>query len=86
MVGTKKDLTKAEALKKVEAYKTLNQVLVQANAKFMNSLSSILSERQAQHEQLKEKLCSNEGTEEDNAQYLFLGGYIKCLQDILKIN
>ena len=80
-----KEPTKAEALKKAQAWQTLNKVLVQTNAKFMNSLASILTERQVQHSQLKEKLDKGEGTEEENAQYLFMGGYIQCLKDILKV-
>lgn len=80
-----KEPTKAEALKKAQAWETLNKVLVQTNAKFMNSLANTLTERQAQHAQLKEKLDKGEGTEEENAEYLFLGGYIQCLQDILGI-
>ena len=67
----------------VEAWKTINAVLVKTNAEFMNKLNSMLAEKQLTHSQLEEKLKSNKGTEEDNAEYLFLGGYIQCLKDIL---
>lgn len=80
-----KEPTKAEVIKKLEAWKTLNSVLVQQSQQFMNSLSSLLTEKQVQHDQLKEKLEKNEGTEEDNATFIFLGGYIQCLKDILTI-
>lgn len=86
MLGQKsKEPTKAEALKKAQAWKTLNEVLVQTNAKFMNTLATTLTEKQVQHEELKTKLDKGEGTEEENAQYIFLGGYIQCLKDILSI-
>lgn len=80
-----KEPTKAEMSKKVEAWKTLNSVLVSSNAKFMNSLNNMLIEKEAQTEQLKEKLEKegNSATEEDNARLLFLGGYTQCLKDIL---
>ena len=78
-----KQPTKNEMSKKAEAYKVLNTVLVKANSEFMNKLGSMLTEKQIQHDKLKEKLEKGEGTEEDNAEYLFLGGYVKCLKDIL---
>ena len=78
-----KELTKKEALQKAEAWKTLNSVLVQQNSNFMRSLGSLLTEKQVQQEQLKEKLEKNEGSEQDNAEYLYLGGYVQCLKDIL---
>ena len=78
----KKD-TRAEAQKKAEAWKTLNSVLVQENAKFMNSLRNLLAEREVKLEELKNKLENKEGTEQDNAEYLFVGGYIQALKDIL---
>ena len=78
-----KQPTKNEMSKKAEAYKVLNTVLVKANSEFMSKLGSMLTEKQVQHEKLKEKLEKKEGTEEDNAEYLFLGGYIQCLKDIL---
>lgn len=80
-----KQPSKADMARKVEAYKTLNEVLVKANAEFMGKLKSILTEKLVQHDQLKEKLDKNEGTEEENALYIFTGGYIQCLKDILGI-
>ena len=77
-----KQPTKAEMAKKVEAFKTLNSVLVKANADFMAKLRSILEEKRASHETLKNKLEEGKATEDDNAEYLFLGGYIKALEDI----
>ena len=78
----KKD-TRAEAQKKAEAWKTLNSVLVQENAKFMSSLRGLLTEREVKLEELKNKLEKGEGTEQDNAEYLFTGGYVQALKDIL---
>lgn len=78
-----KEISKADMQKKVEAYKTLNSVLVKANAEFMNSLTSMLTEKEAQHKQLEEKLKGESATEEENALYIFTGGYIQCLKDIL---
>lgn len=85
MLGSmkQKEISKADMEKKVEAYKTLNQVLVQANSSFMNSLSSMLTEKEVQLKQLEETLKSENATEEQNAEYLFLGGYVQCLKDIL---
>ena len=78
-----KKLSKADIQKKAEAYKTLNSVLVSANAEFMKSLSNMLTEKEVQLAQLEEKLKENKGTEQENADYLFIGGYIQCLKDIL---
>ena len=78
-----KEISKADMLKKVEAYKTLNSVLVSANAEFMKSLSNILTEKEVQLSQLEEKLKENKGTEQENAEYLFQKGYVQCLKDIL---
>ena len=81
-----KKLTRAEAAeKRTEAFKTLNEVLVKANSEFMGKLRSMLTEKQVQHSQIQEKLEKNLGTEDDNAEYLYLGGYIQCLKDILGI-
>ena len=80
-----KKQTRAEAEKKVEAWKTINSVLVQSNAQFMNSLKNMLTEKTAKLEGLKTKLEANEGTEEDNAEYLFIGGYVQALKDILQV-
>lgn len=79
---TKQD-TRAEALKKVEAWKTINGVLVQENAKFMASLRNLLAEKEAGLEELKLKLSEGEGTEEDNASLIFQAGYVQALKDIL---
>ena len=78
-----KEISKADMKKKVQAWQTINQVLVSANAQFMNSLSSMLTEKEVQASQLEEKLKREEGTEQDNAEYLFQKGYIQCLKDIL---
>lgn len=78
-----KEISKAEMRKKVEAYKTINQVLVSANSEFMLSLNKILQEKEEQLAQLKEKATKNEATEQENATLLFLGGYTQCLKDIL---
>ena len=78
-----KEISKSDMAKKVGAYKTLNEVLVRTNAEFMSSLKRMLTEKEAQHEELKNKLDKNEGTESENAQYIFIGGYIQCLKDIL---
>ena len=78
-----KEPTKAELQEKVEAWKTLNSVLVKTNAEFMNSLKIILEQKISQQKVLEEKLKKNEGSEQDNAEYLFIGGYIQCLKDIL---
>ena len=80
---SKKEISKADMEKKVEAYKTINSVLVQANASYMNSLRSILTEKEVQHKQLEEKLKPGNAAEEDNANYIYLGGYVQCLKDIL---
>lgn len=78
-----KEISKADMKKKVEAYKTLNQVLVSTNAEFMNSLAKLLQNKESQRLQLEEKLKKEDATEQDNAEYLFLGGYTQCLKDIL---
>ena len=80
-----KEISKADMEKKVQAWKTINGVLVQANAEYMNSLASMLTEKEVQLEQLKEKLQkdSENATEEDNIQLIYLGGYVQCLKDIL---
>ena len=78
-----KEPSKADMKKKVEAYKTMYQVLVSANAEFMTSLNRILKEKEEQLAQLKEKADKEEATEQENATLLFLGGYTQCLKDIL---
>jgi hypothetical protein len=85
MLGSKeeKKISKADMEKKVEAYKTMYQVMVSTNAEFMSKLYGVLAEKEAGLNQLKEKLSTNEATEEENAQYIFQEGYIQCLKDIL---
>lgn len=78
-----KEISKSDMAKKVEAWKTINSVLVRANSEFMKSLNSILADKKEQHLALQTKLEKGEGTEEQNATYIFLGGYIQCLEDIL---
>ena len=43
----------------------------------------MLTEKEVQLSQLEEKLKGEDATEQDNAEYLFLGGYVQCLKDIL---
>lgn len=69
--------------RKVEAWKAINGALVQANSDFMSKLFALLKEKSEKQEELKVKLEKNEGTEDENAEYIFLGGYIQCLKDIL---
>ena len=78
-----KEPSKADMKKKVQAYKTMYQVLVSTNAEFMTSLNRILKEKEEQLAQLKEKADKEEATEQENATLLFLGGYTQCLKDIL---
>ena len=77
-----KEISKADMRKKVDAWKVINQTLVKANAEFMNSLSNMLTEKEVQKTQLEEKLKSGNATEDENAEYLYLGGYTQCLKDI----
>lgn len=85
MLGSKqeKQISKADMEKKVEAYKTLNQVLVSANAEYMTNLNKLLENKEDELRELQAKLESGVGTEEDNAEYLFQAGYVQCLKDIL---
>lgn len=78
-----KQISKADMEKKVQAWRTINEVLVKTNANFMNSLASMLTEKQVQLSQLEEKAKNETATEEENATLLFLGGYVQCLKDIL---
>ena len=78
-----KEISKADMAKKVEAWKTINQVLVSANSDFMKSLTNMLNEKEKNLTELGKKLETEEATEKDNAEYLFLGGYVQCLKDIL---
>lgn len=85
MLGSKqeKQISKADMEKKVEAYKTLNSVLVSANAEYMTNLNKLLQTKEDELRELQAKIESGIGTEEDNAMVLFLGGYVQCLKDIL---
>ena len=85
MLGSKqeKQISKADMEKKVEAYKTLNQVLVSANAEYIANLNKLLQTKEDEVRELKTKIESEVGTEEDNATLLFLGGYVQALKDIL---
>ena len=79
----KQEPSKSDMAKKVQAYKTLNEVLVKTSAEFMKSLQTMLHEKQTQHAELQKLLDEGNGTEGQNATFIFLGGYIQCLQDIL---
>lgn len=79
----KKQISKADMEKKVEAYKTLNQVLVSTNAEFVTKLNIKLQTKEDELRELRTKIETGVGTEEDNATLLFLGGYVECLKDIL---
>lgn len=85
MLGSKqtKQISKADMEKKVEAYKTLNSVLVSANAEYISNLNKLLQTKENELRELQAKIESGTGTEEDNATLLFLGGYVECLKDIL---
>lgn len=85
MLNSKKEKqpTKAEMQQKVQAFKDLNSILIKTNKEFMNSLKIMLEEKISQQKVLEDKLKNNEGTEQDNAEYLFLGGYVQCLKDVL---
>ena len=78
-----KQPTKNEMASKVEAFKALNSILVKANAEFMKTLRDRLSEKEVQRQVLEEKLQKNEATEEQSAEYIYLGGYTQALKDIL---
>ena len=78
-----KQPTKNEMAGKVEAFKTLNSILVKANAEFMAHLRKTLSEKEATRQALETKLQSGGASEEENAEYLYLGGYVQALKDIL---
>ena len=86
MLGSKEDkkISKADMEKKVEAYKTMYQVMVSSNAEYVSKLYGMLSEKEAGLNDLQSKLKDNEeATEEDNAQYLYQAGYVQALKDIL---
>ena len=69
--------------KKVQAWKTINTVLVQANSTFMQGLSNLLAEKEIKKAELEKALQEGNATEDQNAEYIFTGGYIQCLKDIL---
>lgn len=78
-----KQVSKADMEKKVQAWKTINEVLVKANAEFMNILSTMLAEKEVEKAELEKVLQEGNATEDQNAKYLFIGGYTQCLRDIL---
>jgi hypothetical protein len=78
-----KQISKADMEKKVEAWKTINSVLVQANSEFMHGLSNLLAEKEIEKTELEKVLQEGNATEDQNAEYLFIGGYVQCLKDIL---
>lgn len=77
--------TKADMEKKVAAWETLNSVLVKTNAEYMSKLHNLLTEKMLKQEELKVKLEQGIGTEQDNAEFLFLGGYVQCLKDLIGV-
>ena len=78
-----KQVSKADMEKKVQAWKTINEVLVKTNAEFMNILSTMLAEKEVKIAELEKALQEGNATEDQNAEYLFIGGYTQCLRDIL---
>lgn len=78
-----KQVSKADMEKKVQAWKTINEVLVKTNAEFMNILSTMLAEKEVKKAELEKALQEGNATEDQNAEYLFIGGYTQCLRDIL---
>lgn len=78
-----KQPTKNEMAGKVEAFRTLNSILVKANAEFMATLRKTLNEKEVARQALETKLRANEASEDENAEYLYLGGYTQALKDIL---
>ena len=78
-----KQPTKNEMQGKVEAFKTLNSILVKANAEFMATLRKTLSEKEATRQALETKLQESKGSEDENAEYIYLSGYTQALKDIL---
>ena len=85
MLGSKQDkqISKADMEKKVEAWRTINATLVSANAEFIANLNKLLQKKEDELRDLKLKVEQGEGTEEENATLLFLGGYVEALKDIL---
>lgn len=85
MLGSKqeKQISKADMEKKVNAWKVINATLVSANAEYITNLNKLLQTKEDEVRELKTKIESEVGTEEDNATLLFLGGYVQALKDIL---
>ena len=85
MLGSKqeKQISKADMEKKVEAWKVINATLVSTNAEYVANLYKLLQTKEDEVRELKTKIESNIGTEEDNATLIFLGGYVQALKDIL---
>lgn len=81
-----KQETKKDMANKVEAWKTINSVLVKKTNDFMKRLSDVLIEKQKRHNELRAILEQNKGTSDENAEFLFLSGYIQCLTDIITKN
>lgn len=78
-----KQVSKADMEKKVQAWKTINEVLVRTNAEFMSILSTMLAEKEVKKAELEKALQEGNATEDQNAEYIFTGGYTQCLRDIL---
>ena len=78
-----KQPTKNEMAGKVEAFKILNSILVKANAEFMTTLRKTLNEKVAARQALETNLQANEASEDESAEYIYLGGYTQALKDIL---
>ena len=72
-----KQISKADMEKKVQAWKTINSVLVQANSEFMQGLSNLLAEKEIKKAELEKALQEGNATEDQNAEYIFTGGYIQ---------
>ena len=67
----------------VEAQLVTEEVLKSVSEEVTPQGARALVEKKEQHALLQEKLEKSEGTEDDNAEYIFIGGYIQCLEDIL---
>lgn len=79
-----KQISKADMKKKIEAWQIMYQVALSGQNEFMKRLQGILTEKETNRVALQEKLEKNEGSSDENAEYLFLSGYTQCLKDILK--
>ena len=49
----------------------------------MQGLSNLLAEKEIKKAELEKALQGGNATEDQNAEYIFTGGYIQCLKDIL---